>query len=962
MASDNDKIGSWQNVSIDIPDFLEDLRENINEVAEFLLLILDIALAVLNIVRVFVATFLNPIGALIQAIIDEINALILDLRQIGLYIAGDWNLLEYPFSDLRGGFPEYERRMLARLTDRTDPTRPEVSSRIQVVSIFLYISADATQAARIVKFVRSLLKFFNQELPTGSLPTPVIRDVKYGVDGVGLTNWRGLAENFSLSTTPPNSARVSWTVFPPRSKNPLTPFPTPPPEGFLISVSTVAGGIPVFYDRPRTADVKKPSRATNEQIQPRNYGPALDTTGRPIVLFGGADEIDFPNALSWNRGTVDGNPNDGSSRVYGVLDATATSPIPLDLLRVGGTTYLQKIFKIETSGLDLLTWQSQGFTIELNRDQLPRDATYKIDSDGKVEVEDLGFATTYYVRIASLADGFAPPQTPLRYDFNAAALNGDTDTPFTVPLSNGGEIQSARSPWSDPVELTYPNANTKAYLESLQIALMVLILCRADLPLIDEVLGKSDAVLEAARNHLALLPNVALQPTGLEDFKDLFNQIFEDFQQEAARRGSAPGYFRKDLFARVRTIANEMYRRTGPLPQIEAQIVDATEELRTITWFEILNASSDSRIRRMGSQLILEGLGDLTLLESLTSTNYEVGVGLGLYGLGIEDTVVETWSTYSDVILGRKPHFIEVSPGEGDETFQPVLQATPEETQDLIVRSSPGLQTFYERYIQPGGSLLVDNEAAGYLITLANLPYTIGSADDSPVFYVGRRDLVNAVGAPSSAGSGAAAFCRTLFAEAPNNVVYAQSRTVLTLAASVLRRPANDGQWIALRLFDFVPAIEDFLEIINRWIRAINEALKGIAEAILAVINFLESRIIELQQLIRRINALLQSLLLISFPVGGSALMLVSNGTGGVISDLITAENKPQDGGPLTYGAGIAVVAPLAPAFLVDLFFLSDDPNDPQLQGPTLEGAFTPEALPPAQVDLVPEDEEPDVL
>ena len=73
------------------------------------------------------------------------------------------------------------------------------------------------------------------------------------------------------------------------------------------------------------------------------------------------------------------------------------------------------------------------------------------------------------------------------------------------------------------------------------------------------------------------------------------------------------------------------------------------------------------------------------------------------------------------------------------------------------------------------------------------------------------------------------------------------------------------------------------------------------------------------------INSLIQSLLnlVITLP-RLSALGLLSSGTDGVVADLMNAQEKPYDS-PLAYGAGVAMVIPFAPTFLVDLFMLLVD-------------------------------------
>ena len=1012
MAADNEKIGTWKGIGFKVPDQLKEVRSDINKVAEFLLLVLDIALAALNVVKVFVSSYLNPIGAILAAIIDLINQIIRDLRNLGIYIAGDWGLLEYPYDDIRGGFLEYENRMLARLADRTDPTRPDISPRIPTLGIFFYVSADVNGVNRVIRYIRTLLKFFNQELPSSGLPVPFIRDVKYGLESQGntLPSWNGLVASFQLSTTPPNLARVVWSVQPPAGKNPANPYPSPPPSGFLVSVSTVPGGIPVFFDRPRGADGLQPSAATGDDIQPRESGPVLDPASQQIVLQGGADEILYPSEVSWNAGTAPaggaggfggfaapGNPKNGSTRVYGLLSPADNQPLDLGLLRDGDTYFLQRLFAVPAGFLQTFNWLEEGFFLEMIREDLPHHALFTLNSGGGVDREDLGLADTYYIRVATVSDEVIDDEDTggknFVYDLGRT-INASADTagkPYIVPIKDDLDARGDRSAWSDPLTVTFPSANTEAFLEAVQVAMAVLILSRSDMPLIDQT-GKTDETINAAQLGKIMLPNVALLPTGLEVFQDLFAVVYEDFQSALESRANDPRGFRTDLKNRIHRATLDMYRRTGPIPEVEKRIVEATVELREATWADLMAQSSDSRVRQMGSALSLagegyDGLFHQTILQSLDSGALQAGIAASPYTLGAEDSVVDAWFTYTGsgngpgrrVFLQRSPHFIEQNLLEDAEFVErgkfALASVIPDFAEDQVQADAdsdaitgtlnavpPGLRMFYEKFTQYDGTLEVPHEYAEYLSEILENGVLVGSADRSPLFYVGAGALRQANG-QNDPGDGAIVFCRSLFADSTDNQIYTQARLALSLASSVLRRPASDGEWVALRLFDMLPQLEDFLEVINRWIRAIEAAIRGIAEAILKVIRFLEARIVETQQLIRRINALLQSLLMISFPVEGQGLMLVSDGTDGLLADFAAANDKPVDeGNPKNvYGAGLVVVSAPAPTFLIDLFAISDNPDD--LETEPLIDAFGVEDIAPAPV-LSPdiEDEEPDVL
>ena len=100
----------------------------------------------------------------------------------------------------------------------------------------------------------------------------------------------------------------------------------------------------------------------------------------------------------------------------------------------------------------------------------------------------------------------------------------------------------------------------------------------------------------------------------------------------------------------------------------------------------------------------------------------------------------------------------------------------------------------------------------------------------------------------------------------------------------------------------------------------LNTALTGlqdVADGILRVIAFLEQRIREIQELIKRIETYLDIPFQISFP-SAKVLLLITNGTAGIITGLTGATDKPSEG-RTGYAGGGVIVAGSAPAILVEL-------------------------------------------
>ena len=292
--------GKWGTVSFTIPDFLQEVRDAVNDFAELLLTFLEIANLALEFVKAFIKAFIDPLVAIIEAIIAAILEFLRSLKDIGLYITGDWALLGWPPEDLRGGFQGFERRMIARLTDRTDPTRPDVPSTTEVLGFFTYLSVDPTDFERLLNFIITLMKLFGLSFfpDSSSLPVPTIRAIKYGSGALGVDTsfqFKPLDEALGKNVNdapqpPPQRCRVTWVTRPASQKHPLNPFPMLGPSGYLVTVSTIPEGIPLKFARPRANTDQKPAGGVpGTGATPRVWGCDRPAWSSDLPLWRGRD-------------------------------------------------------------------------------------------------------------------------------------------------------------------------------------------------------------------------------------------------------------------------------------------------------------------------------------------------------------------------------------------------------------------------------------------------------------------------------------------------------------------------------------------------------------------------------------------------------------------------------------------------------------------------------------------------
>lgn len=196
--------------------------------------------------------------------------------------------------------------------------------------------------------------------------------------------------------------------------------------------------------------------------------------------------------------------------------------------------------------------------------------------------------------------------------------------------------------------------------------------------------------------------------------------------------------------------------------------------------------------------------------------------------------------------------------------------------------------------------------------TTALTMYNGQKTDNSPVIYGGTGAQVDTY---TDVGTTRMAFARNAFPPE----VYSAAANVLNLASGPAAIPDQDGGWAALRFFpESFTFVDDLGDLILEWANSFKDGLDGLTESIKRYIEGIQKRIKELQALLVRIDALLAIFLEFEFPTV-DVLAVAGNGTDGLLSEFITAQNKPEDS-PQAYGAGAVIVAGGVPNFLLDIF------------------------------------------
>lgn len=645
-------VQNWVTVNVTAPPGLKEAANQIRDVLSVQVGLLNVALTALEVTRALLPGNLNAITALVDSIIEEIEGTLEDFRDIGLYVTGDWNLLGGDFQDVRGGYQAFERRMVGRLTNRDDESRPNFSRSSSAIAIYFYVSADLSDVEALISFMQRIMKFMGRELPLQVYTPPVGLTVQYGLEGATVSQLGPIFSERARGGIP-KQANLRWQMAAPSPQTDVA-FPRKPPPGFLVEVSVLKDGLRLGWDA---------RKANAGQTDNRASGVVLDPlTGSPFRLYGGSDILDVGDLTSPTFTPAEDGNSDTETRVYAFSDRLDRVPIPLDKLKDGeGRHLLQRTFFVSVPTLSEVG-PGQGFHGVLRAQDMPYQADFSLDSDGNVVVEVGEQATEVYVRISAVTQELAdrisvenrpgntgPLAAPLgHFTLSREVVTAQASTLGQVFVGTGTTDADKTVP-STPLEVTFPSDTTQRYIQTIAVALAVLALSRSDLPVTDTfTLGHAG------------------KPTGLEAFgPDLVPDLISDFEAQ----GVSPLVFRETLRSNCIRMANRIYRATGSLGDVEQTAIDQGAVL--LEW-EVPGISPG----------VVEGQ---TLWDLLMSTSDDRGLALNPLSYGVAPYQANTmYLTPGVAYVSRLPGFLlmrgsdENRPwvqGQGSADMSPVFYA-----------------------------------------------------------------------------------------------------------------------------------------------------------------------------------------------------------------------------------------------------------------------------------------------
>jgi hypothetical protein len=852
--------GEWGGLQVrfDIPE-IRDAVDAVNSVFEIIIVALDIALSVLNIIKAFVSSLLNPVRAIIQELISALQNLLLDFRQAGFYTNGDWNLLgDTTREQLRGGYAAYQNRMLTRLTDRTDLSRPNFSPSTTVLALFLYTGADISfvdgltdfsKLNQINQLVEGFAGFFGIDVGDSPLPIPTglrsnfaggsTRITSGGVPSSSISDLRASVSRIAGRT----STILQWGLAPSPGSASTQPTPVVPPDGFLIELSVFAQGLYVGYLAPVPSSTGGVAGVPSEgsTTTPATYATGMykeADTGRPLQVFGGLDSVSLSDGVQWSS-AFDSNVAliPGARPAFFLTDLSSTQLIQTNVLQPPpgapeGRYYNQRTLYVPHSSVLAQSLVGGTYSFELSSADFPWQTP--ISADGVPDFEGATQATSVYVRVLSCSDKVSAMNS---FRWNVVPFT-TPESAMILPWNDLGVADRSQS--SQIIPVTFPTAEADAYLGALQTALTVMLLSRSDLVLPSAALNPELA--------LEVTGQTSYTPTGLETFAQNLLPVLGVDPQDYFSSAATPQAFGLDLRAKVGVLTDLIIERQGNLPQNTLQAL-ANTFTRLTEW-----EWADSTVAGASGNTNL----GVTILSSLLATGPDDDTDMGMY-VAKNAASLFGYPTAPGASLAK-------------------------------VRSSGVLNTYDQAGFGSGIPTMPDaTEAAPFLVDLG-VP-----GRNTPIRAWYARDLIPAE-------------------------IYTAAQQVLSLAVG---ESTAAGGWISVRPFQSVgnlAGIQNVSAIIQNYLEAIAAGIQGGADLILNFISMLEQRVNEIQELIRRIDTYLTIPLSIEIP-DAVGLALVANGMDGVVSGLVSATNKPTDG-PGAYAGGLVVLGGGLPALITDLMLL----------------------------------------
>lgn len=451
-------MAEWKHISGEIglnPDFIAKIKPPIDAIFQSINLTLDLLQEILSFVKNFLVDFTQPIKIIIDALVEQLKALLSDLKQMGVYFTSDTDLIpsikKSGLEKFSGGYGGFENRMVEKLTNLNDLSRPNFSTSTGAISLFVVATADLSGIVTAINLVMEVIELLTGKSKPSPDPDPVnIKgEITQGFFPVNIKN-----------SVDYDGVKISWDITPPPGAS-SSAFPSfvNPPKSFLIHVRTRPEPFYIGY-----------------KYKPKNKTGASE-------LFRGIYFLDgIPARVS---GDVELYTIGDPSSVYFLEDPSSDQEYTLNMVKNTGYTFYYEPSSIGS----FLTGSS--YSLKLEKERIPKTYEYDIKKKTYSEVP----TSKLYIEIVSCSTNLGGVYS------DGAKVTQIIQLP-KADLPNFKAISSVKTtPIVSRGEVTLPLPETKDYFEALKNALAIYFLGGYFL---DNEMGLSDETQANIRAYLNL--------------------------------------------------------------------------------------------------------------------------------------------------------------------------------------------------------------------------------------------------------------------------------------------------------------------------------------------------------------------------------------------------------------------------------------------------------------------------
>ncbi len=484
-------MADWQKIEGGIPlvpEFISKYKPQVDAIFQTINLTLDLLQNILNFVKNFLIDFTQPIKLIIDALIAQLKALLQDIKNLGLYWTDDSKLIpqikESGLVPFQGGYSAFQGRMVKKLTDVNDPTRPNFSTASSAISIFVVAVGDITTIVAAINGIMDIVKLLTNAFSPSADPFPV--NIKAQIT-------QGLFTVDVKNSIEYDGVKINWDIAPPpNASGKAFPSYVQPPKSFLVHVRT----------RPTAWYIGYKSRPNNK-TDPNSTEEVVNTS-----LY----RID--NNLATVNGSVElfiGNEAN-KDNVFYLEDVN--SDIEYKKEDIAGTG---KTFYYSPSAIGSF-FAGSSYSLKIGIDKIPKTYEYNYENDPntkkkKVKAKTEVPTTKLFIEVVSCNEEFGSEDGE---DFTSPIYTLPTDTTPNLKVTAPYKLTTVQ----DRGTISLPLPETKDYLTALKNALAIYFLGSYFLE------NDSMGLTEETQTNIKAYLNKSLRDTELNPTSD---DYFRDF-------------------------------------------------------------------------------------------------------------------------------------------------------------------------------------------------------------------------------------------------------------------------------------------------------------------------------------------------------------------------------------------------------------------------------------------------